>query len=69
VDSVLSARRWQSVVIQRLINYHAGRIVNLPPAAINVDNASLIEVEVDVMQSETNLANRIADKSLEWKVF
>jgi hypothetical protein len=43
--------------------------VNLPPAAINVDTASLIEVEVDVTQSETNLANRIADESLEWKVF
>jgi hypothetical protein len=69
VDSVLLTCGRESIIINRLINYRPGRIVNLPLATINIDLASLIEVEVDVMQAESNLANGIADESLQRKIF
>ena len=43
--------------------------MNLPLAAINIDTASLIEMEVNAMQSQTNLANGIANESLQREVF
>jgi hypothetical protein len=38
--------------------------VNLPLTTINVYLACLVKVEMDVMQADSNLANRIANESL-----
>ena len=57
VDAVVLPCGRESVVINRLINYRAGRIVNLPLATINIDTASLVEVEVNAMRAKSDLAN------------
>lgn len=43
--------------------------MNLPLATINIDTAGIIEVEVNAIRAETDLANGIADESLQRKVF